>query len=370
MKVLLTGGGTAGHINPALAIAEIIKRNAPGSEIAFVGVRGGREEDLVPREGYRLYFVRSMGIHRSLSPANLKALFLALHSPYAKETLSILEDFSPDLVIGTGGYASWPIMSAAARKGIPTAIHESNALPGLTVKRLQKKVDAVWVNFEKTKELLREKEKTVRVGNPLREDFSSFDKNTAQKELGIPSGKTVILSFGGSLGAEHLNEAVLRLMKDLSEKSPDTLFFHASGNRDAEKTKKDFLLLGLDKRKNCFLTDYFYDMPKRMAAADLVICRAGAMTLSELARMKKCAILVPSPYVADDHQYKNAKTIADAGGAEIVTEEELAKDRLKECVERLCSDSAKRAEMEKNIGKFADTDPDRKIWREICKLTK
>ena len=149
MRVLLTGGGTAGHINPALAIAELIRRNAPGAEIAFVGIRGGKEDDLIPREGYRLYYVKSKGIRRSFSPSavvsNVQALWLAAWSPYARSTRAVLDEFRPDIVIGTGGYACWPIMAAAARRGIPTALHESNALPGLAVRKLQKKVDRIWI---------------------------------------------------------------------------------------------------------------------------------------------------------------------------------------------------------------------------------
>ncbi|MBR2020572.1 MAG: glycosyltransferase, partial [Clostridia bacterium] len=205
MRVLLTGGGSAGHINPALAIAETVKQNDPNATIAFVGIRNGKEEDLVPREGYPLHYVESMGIRRSLSPKNIKALWLALTSPYSKQTNRILDGFQPDIVIGTGGYACWPIMAAAARRGIPTAVHESNALPGLAVRQLQGRVDRIWINFSKTAELLRKKEKTVQVGNPLRNGFGGLSKAEARKRLGISEDRFFILSFGGSLGAEEVN---------------------------------------------------------------------------------------------------------------------------------------------------------------------
>ena len=214
MKVLLTGGGTAGHINPALAIADMIRRNAPGSEIAFVGIRGGKEEDLVPREGYRLYYVKSKGIQRSCRPramlSNVHALWLAAASPYYKSTRSILDDFQPDIVIGTGGYACWPIMAAAARRGIPTALHESNALPGLAVRKLQEKVDRIWTNFDRTAELLRVRETVRRVGNPLRGGFGGISRSAAQEQLGLRDGERLVLCFGGSLGAEHLNQRKTR----------------------------------------------------------------------------------------------------------------------------------------------------------------
>ena len=206
MRVLLTGGGTAGHINPALAIAETVRRNDPSAEIAFVGIRGGKEEELVPRAGYRLYFVRSMGIRRSLSLQNVKALALALTSPYLKETTSILDEFRPDVVIGTGGFACWPIMAAAARRGIPTALHESNSIPGLAIKQLQGRVDRIWINFPGTAERLRAKKKTVCVGNPLQGGFGAIGREEARARLGIPQDALVLLSYGGSLGAERVND--------------------------------------------------------------------------------------------------------------------------------------------------------------------
>ena len=166
MRVMLTGGGTAGHINPALAIAETVRRNCPDAEILFVGIKGGKEDDLVVREGYELEHVRSMGLVRTISKEAVKALWLALCSPYFKDTTGLLDSFKPDIVIGTGGYACWPIMAAAARRGIPTALHESNAVPGVAIKQLQRRVDRVWINFEETKKHLKTKKKVTRVGNP------------------------------------------------------------------------------------------------------------------------------------------------------------------------------------------------------------
>lgn len=368
MRVLMTGGGTAGHINPALAIAEIIRRKDPNAEIEFVGIRKGKETDLVPREGYKLHFVNSMGIKRSLSPSNVKALWMALTSPYAKETVEILENFRPDLVIGTGGYACWPIMAAAVRMGIPTALHESNALPGLAVRRLQRKVDRVWVNFESTRERLHPKASVVRVGNPLRQDFGSLSKAEARARLGIPQDRVFILSFGGSLGAEPVNRAVLKMMRDFSAKDPRVLHLHAAGKRDYEASLSLYRGMGLEKAPSCSLVDYIYDMPMQMAAADLIISRAGAMTLSELAGMKKASILIPSPTVADNHQYINAKTLADAGAASLVEESTLEEGRLTEEADRLISSSSRMVRMGEEIGRFADVDPEDLLWKEISEL--
>ncbi len=370
MRLLLTGGGTAGHINPALAIADIVRRNDPEAVIEFVGIRTGKETDLVPREGYPLHFVESMGIRRSLSPSNIKALYLALTSPYSKKTNKILDDFQPDLVIGTGGYACWPIMAAAARRGIPTAVHESNALPGLAVRRLQKKVDRIWINFARTAERLKKDVPVVRVGNPLRGGFGKLSAEAAKKELGLEPDRFLILSFGGSLGAEEVNRAVVAMMRDFSSKHPEVLHVHATGKRDYENTIKFFREEGVAAARNCILLDYIYDMPLRMSAADLVISRAGAMTVSELALMKKPAILIPSPYVADNHQFLNAKALADAAAACLVEEATLSEGALTKAAEALWSDPAARAASETAIAAFADVDANRRIWEEICALLK
>ena len=367
MRILLTGGGTAGHINPALAIAETVKKNDPHAEIAFVGVKNGKETDLVPREGYPLYFVESRGIRRSLSPSNVKALWLALTSPYSKKTVNILKEFKPDMVIGTGGYACWPIMAAAARMGIPTAVHESNALPGLAIRRLQKKVDRIWINFERTATLLSCPEKTLRVGNPLRDGFGGISREEARRRLGIDPSRKVILSFGGSLGATRVNQSVLELMEKISAKDPAILHLHATGKREHSAVLEQAEKMGLDRAENCVILDYIYDMPLQMAVADLIIARAGAMTLSELSLMKKAAILIPSPNVADNHQFLNAKTLADAGAACLVEEKDLEEGSLTQAVAALLEDPQRGVRMEQAISAFADPKANQHIWEEIKK---
>ena len=365
----MTGGGTAGHINPALAIAETIRKNDPTAEIEFVGVRNGKEVDLVPREGYRLHFVRAMGLRRSLSPENIKALYLAWHAPRAKDTLAILDEFKPDIVIGTGGYASWPIMKAAINRGIPTAVHESNALPGKTVRQLQKSVDRIWVNFPQTAQRLKAKEKILHVGNPLRGGFGAVSRERAKEQLGIDKDRLFVLSFGGSLGAETVNQAVISVMQKLIAQHSRVLHMHATGKRDYENCKKAFDDAGLKESDGCILTDYIYDMPLRMAAADIVISRAGAMTLSELALMKKAAILIPSPYVADNHQYLNAKTLADVDAACLVEESTLESGALTEALCEMIENKERRLRMEQQIAQFADATANRRIWEDILKLT-
>lgn len=367
MRVLLTGGGTAGHINPALAIAETILRNAPGSVVEFVGVAGGKEDELVPRAGYKLHHVKSTAVQGSKGLGRLKSLALAATSPYLPSTVSIIKKFKPDIVIGTGGFACWPIMAAAARMGIPTAVHESNALPGLAVRRLQKKVDRIWINFERTAELLSCPEKALRVGNPLRDGFGGISKEEARRRLGIEPHRRVILSFGGSLGATRVNQSVLDLMKEVSSKDHQVLHLHATGKREYQEVLAKAEEKGLDQAENCVILDYIYDMPLQMAAADLIIARAGAMTLSELSLMSKAAILIPSPNVADNHQLLNAKTLADAGAACLVEEKDLEMGSLILAVRTLLESPQKMSAMEQAIADFADPKANQHIWEEIQK---
>ena len=373
MRVLLTGGGTAGHINPALAIAELIRRNAPGAEIAFVGIRGGKEDDLIPREGYRLYYVKSKGIRRSFSPSavvsNVQALWLAAWSPHARSTRAVLDEFRPDIVIGTGGYACWPIMAAAARRGIPTALHESNALPGLAVRKLQKKVDRIWINFEGTAGLLDSAACVRRVGNPLRGGFGTIPRDAAREKLGLDPSEKLVLCFGGSLGAEPLNRAVIEAMRALAPKWGNVRFCLASGKRDYAAAGEVWRAAGLDAVSNCMLSDYIYDIPLWMSAADLAVTRAGAMTLSELGRMSLPSVLIPSPHVADNHQYLNAKTCADAGAAVLVEEKELESGRLTAELDALLADDARLLSMSRAAAPFAQTDAGGAIWEDILALT-
>lgn len=367
MRVLITGGGTGGHVNPALAIAEIIKRNQPSSEIAFVGTEKGMENTLVPKAGYHLYHINIQGIRRSLSLSNLKTAYLVLVSPgHAKK---IIKQFKPDIVIGTGGYVCWPLLKAASSMGIPTVVHESNAIAGVAVKQLKNKLDVIMTNFESTTATLKAKAKIMRVGNPINGDFGRYGKEEARRMLGIPENvKRVILSCGGSLGAERMNDAALEVMRDFTSKDESVMHFHASGRRGADAVNKKAYEYGIADRKNIVISDYIYNMPVLMAASDVVICRAGAMTLSEIAAMGKAAIIVPSPNVTDNHQYKNAKVLSDAGAAILLEEKDMSGESLCKTVEELCRNDALRHGMEEKIREFASKDTDKLIYDEICDL--
>lgn len=367
----MTGGGTGGHVNPAIAIANNIKENQPDSEIAFVGTSRGIENKLVPKEGYKLYHVEVQGFKRKLTPYNIKSAWLALTSP--RKAKKLIREFKPDIVIGTGGYVCWPLLKAAASMGVATAIHESNAIPGVAVKMLAPLVDRIYVNFEATANALGEayREKTVRVGNPIKPEFSQIDRETVRRELGIGEKyKHLLLSYGGSMGAEKVNDEMLAFMRDYTKNHGELLHIHATGAIEREAANAKAREYGLDACENIQIREYIYNMPELMAAADVVVSRAGAMTLSELALLEKCCVLIPSPHVADNHQYKNAKVLADAGAALLFEEKELTSDVLTNALVSLIEDRGKRERMSANIAAFALPDANRSIYLDVCALAR
>lgn len=349
MKVLLTGGGTAGHVNPALAMAAALQSYDPSTEILFVAsaIPTDKANDLIPRKGYELKKVRIRGMARPIySPANLTLPFVMLRS--RKEAKAIIREFSPDLIIGTGGYACWPVVSMGASMGIPTAVHESNALPGKAILQVKKKVNKIMLNFPETAGkmgLAPNDPRVVRVGNPFMADFATVTREQAREALGIPLDAPYVLSFGGSLGAAKVNAAVVEMWASLAEACPNAYFCHATGKRGYETTLATLKEKGLADHSRLDLKDYIYDMPLRMAAADVVVSRAGAMSISELALMQKAAVLIPSPYVADNHQYLNAMALQNQGAGLCVEEKTLGDGALTEAVRSLMNDPARREAM-------------------------
>jgi UDP-N-acetylglucosamine--N-acetylmuramyl-(pentapeptide) pyrophosphoryl-undecaprenol N-acetylglucosamine transferase len=325
MRLLFTCGGTAGHINPALAIAGRMRELLGGCEILFIGARGMMETELVPREGYEIREIEITNISRSRSleglAHNVRTLRnVAVSTEKAKR---IIREFKPDAVIGTGGYVCYPVLTAAARLHIPTLVHESNALPGLTTKMLSGRVDRVMVGFEESREHYADPSKVFVTGTPVRGSFSSYTKETAKRELGIPNDRPLVVSVWGSLGAEHMNAVMAELIPMMKDDGSFRLV-HAAGGRYYDELRgklaeiaPDYESFGADVRK------YIYDMPRVMAAADLVLCRAGASSLAELTFMGKPAIIVPSPNVTNNHQEKNARVLEKAGGAKVLLEGEF-----------------------------------------------
>lgn len=375
MKVLLTGGGTAGHINPALAIAAALQAHDPQTQVLFVAsaLPQDKANDLIPRAGYDLKNVHIRGLRRPIySPSNLALPFVMLKS--RSEAKAIIKEFAPDLIVGTGGFACWPVVSMGASMGIPTVVHESNAKPGKAILQVKKKVDKILVNFPETIAKLglpEEDSRVVRVGNPYMADFGKVTYAEARAQLGIPKESVYVLSFGGSLGADALNKAVVQMWGDLKDRYPQAYFCHATGKRYYDQMCALAQTMGVGEHPRMTLMDYIYDMPLRMAAADVVIARAGAMSISELALMQKAAVLVPSPYVADNHQYLNAMALQDRGAGICVEESTLADGRLTQAVEVLLGDAERRVSMGQTaLECFGTPDANRQIVKELLELVK
>lgn len=368
MKVVLTGGGTAGHINPALSIASILKRNDPDCEIEYIGTKDRLESKLVPKAGYPIHFIEVYGLKRSLSPQNLKIAWKTVTSVQASKRL--LKQIKPDLVVGTGGYVCYPVCKAAASLKIPVALHESNAEPGFAVKMLKNAADVVFVNFEAAAKFLEKgKCETVLSGMPVAHDFYTLDRLQARADLGITS-QYRILSFGGSLGASHLNREMLPFIRDYMASHPDISLIHAVGSRDYAEISAKAAEAGLDQLSNVTLCEYIYDMPVQMAAADVVICRSGASTLSELATMGKASLLIPSPNVTNNQQYKNAKVFADQGAALLIEDQALTGDALAQAMDQILADPQKIRSMERAASTLAVKDTEKIIWNCLKNLVK
>ena len=346
MKVLFSCGGTGGHINPAIAIANTLKERHADFQCLFVGAEGGMEASLVPKAGYNIEFVKVRGFKRKLSLSNIDAAIKAVTSVSAAK--KIIKRFSPQLVIGTGGYASWAAVKAAASLGIPALIHEQNAYPGVTTRKLSKYAGRVCISFEESRKFFDDsiKDKLVLTGNPLKPEVLKADRESARKELGLRD-EIYILSFGGSLGAEKVNEYVFHMLEGYVKDNARVRAIHATGKNGNAKYGAIAAEKGLDKAGNIEIKEYIYDMHRQLAAADLVICRAGAITLAENCCMGKPSVLIPSPNVTDNHQYKNAKVLADAGAALLLEELKTDGAILTEAVKTLAEDADKRSNMAK-----------------------
>ncbi len=341
MNIIIAAGGTAGHINPGLAIAQHIKSKHPDARIRFVGRKEGMEFGLVTKAGYDFSHMEVTGFQRRLTAENIKRNIvtvknLLLAAPKAKK---ILRDFKPDLVIGTGGYVSGPIVLQAAKMGIKTAIHEQNAFAGVTNKLLSKSVDYVFVATEKASKYMAHPEKCIVCGNPVREEIKNADRDYCRRELGVED-KTVVLSFGGSLGARNVNKAMSHLAIHNKERK-DLAHFHVVGRYDQGKFVKTLAENGIEQSDNLKVFEYLYDINKYMAAADIIISRCGALTIAEIACMGKASILIPSPNVAENHQYHNGKVLADMGAAILIEEKDLTQQSITEAFDSLYTDKEK-----------------------------
>ena len=364
MNFVFTCGGTAGHINPALAVANLMRERYPDCNILFIGATGHMEEKLVPQAGYELKCLPGSGLSRQLNltgiKKNIRAVKCVLNA--VKACKRIFREFRPDVIIGTGGYASFPALYAGSSMKIPVCVHESNAVPGVTTKLAARLADRVLVCFEESKAMYPDPSKVEVVGMPVRREFIYGDRAAARKELGI-GDEPLVLSAFGSLGAKVMNQTMAELFRLEKEDGYPFRHIHATGSFGWE------WMPGLVKEKGVDLAntpqiemlEYFYNMPTLMAAADVIISRAGASTCNEIGAAGLPCILIPSPNVTNNHQEKNARVLEARGGAVVILEKECTPEKVYAQVKELLADDPRRAQMGRTLREMVRLDSTERI---------
>ncbi|MCM1529380.1 MAG: undecaprenyldiphospho-muramoylpentapeptide beta-N-acetylglucosaminyltransferase [Alistipes sp.] len=371
MRVLISCGGTGGHINPGLAIADLIKEKYPDAEFLFAGTPKGMEAKLVPQAGYKLETIKVAGFQRKLSLENIgrnikAAAYLTTSGKRARE---IIKGFAPDIAIGTGGYAAGPVIRKAAKMGIPTAIHEQNAYPGVTNRLLSKEVDHVMLTVKDALKFMDKGRFEYSVtGLPVRSGINHMTKSEARKKLGFNNDFT-ILSFGGSLGAGCINDTMIETVKWHTGNKLKINHIHGYGGNGRDVFPDAMKAAGIPlKSDRLRITEYINDMDICLAAADLVICRSGASTLAELEAAGKASILIPSPIVAGNHQYHNAMVLGRAGAAEVVEQKDVTSEKIISEIEKLYNDPDKVEVMSKSAAELHLNDTNQRILAVVEKL--
>ena len=373
MNVIFTCGGTAGHVNPALALAGLMQSRDPGVQILFVGSQRGMERRLIEKAGYAFRAIEIDNFHRSFSPAairnNLHTASLVVKTPRAAK--KVLDEFRPDLIVGTGGYASYPMVKYGAKAGVPTAVHESNMVPGLTTKTLEPVVQRVMVGFEACRQFYAHPEKVVVTGTPVRGDFFRLSRAEAREKLGLAQDRPLVVSFWGSLGATHMNEQMVDFIRAEQAAGEPFYHIHAVGSGGYETMKQALQEAGADlSHSRVDVREYIYDMPTVMRAADLVISRGGASTISELTALGMPSIIVPSPYVVNNHQEKNARILDEHGGVRLILEAESSGQKLFDAAMDILGDAQKRQAMHQAMLELSVPDAAERIYQTVMELVK
>jgi UDP-N-acetylglucosamine--N-acetylmuramyl-(pentapeptide) pyrophosphoryl-undecaprenol N-acetylglucosamine transferase len=355
-KIVISGGGTGGHIYPAVAVAQALERKLPNVEILFVGARDRMEMEKVPKSGYKIIGLWISGLQRSLSFKNLLFPFKVLNS--VLKSLSIIKDFKPDAAIGFGGYASGAMLYAATLKKLPTVIHEQNSYAGITNKILKNRVDTICVAYDNMGRFFPER-KLIKTGNPIRLDLMQVDlkKQEAYTHFHLNPNKKTILIIGGSLGARTINESILASLAEFINADVQLLW----------QTGKNFTKAQDIKQAGVHIETFIYEMNLAYAVADVVISRAGALSIAELAQVKKPVILVPSPNVAEDHQTKNAMALVERDAAILVRDADAKNNLVNECLS-LVANEAKQVQLKNNIATFAMPDAADRIVTEVLRV--
>ena len=373
MRVLIAAGGTAGHINPALAIAGALRAADPRTEIHFAGRQEGMEYRLVTRAGYPFHHIEVTGFQRKPSLKNLERNLVTVYNlaRSGPRCRAILNEVDPDLVIGCGGYVSGPVVRAAAKRGIKTAIHEQNAFPGMTNKLLAPEVDLIFAAGEAAAQRLGQPEKTVVAGNPVRPEVFDWARRRAEARANLDAGdRTVVLSFGGSLGARRINEVVADLCAWEQKTGQNILHLHATGQYEDDQFQQLEREKGFAPGVGLVVREYIDNMPELLAAADLVISRAGALTLAELEAAGRAAILIPSPNVAENHQYYNALELAKVDAAVVIEEKDLTGEKLVAEAARLLAEPGRLARMGSSARTLSVDDSLARIVRRLHNLVR
>lgn len=373
MRVIFTCGGTGGHINPAIAVANLLRERRPGCEILFVGGDGGMECDLVPKAGYRLETLDPRSFRRGFTPAAIwHNLVGACHTVGSvMKARRLIREFKPHVIVGTGGYASFPIMKVGTQMGIPSCVHESNAVPGLTTRMVADSVDKILVSFAESKLNYRHPDRVEVVGMPVRQEFLYTGKQEARRKLGVDD-RPLIVSAWGSLGAREMNKVMAGMFKLERDAGCPWQHIHSTGSYGWKWMPQYVKDLGVDLRdcSGLDLREYIYDMPTLMAAADVVIGRAGASTLNEIAASGTPCIIVPSPNVTDHHQERNAKVFGDRGAAQVIGEDICTPEKLFQETKILLDNPARCRAMRRSLGELAVVDSAERICRIILDLAK
>lgn len=366
MNVIFTCGGTGGHINPAIAVANLIKERNPGCNILFIGAKGHMEEQLVPKAGYRLECLPGSGLSRGKNLTALKKNVKAIQCVFQaiRQCRKIILEFQPDVIVGTGGYASFPALYAGSQLGVPTCVHEANAVPGLTTKLAANLADRVLVCFEESRKYYKHPEKVEVVGMPIRREFWNTDREQARKELGV-GDKPLIVSTFGSQGARAMNQMIAQLFAIEQENQFPFSHIHAVGSFGWEWMPDCVKENGVELSQcpSIDMREYIYNMPTVLAAADVVIGRAGSGTCNEIAAAGVPCILIPSPNVTNNHQEKNARVLENGGGAVVLLEQECNAKRVYQEIENLLQNEQLREKMRDNLQKMAMPDSADRICR-------
>lgn len=369
MRVIIAAAGTAGHINPGIAIANKIKQEEKDSKIIFIGTTRGLENDLVPRAGYELKTIDAYGLSKKISIENIKKMIKTLKG--FAEAKKMIKEFKPDIVIGTGGYICGAVISSAHSLHIPTMLHESNSFPGKAVKILAKKTDTILVSFKDAIPRIKNAKNVIHTGTPVKikkQEYGINEKNKILKELGLKETKPIILVSGGSQGAQKINEAIVAIIKNKLNKNYQMIWATGPKQFDIVKEHLENCNMYINHIDNMKIVPYIYNMQEMMNIADVMIGRAGAMTVTEISNLGKPSILVPLPNVSHNHQLYNAKVLENIGAAKIILNEELTGERLHQVIEEVILDKSQMLQMGENALKISTNQVEDKIYQEIQKL--